>query len=84
MKALDRRAAECADENYVDQLNLAGIPSRWHHAGSGSPGTALRKAYDAKVAADRAMSDAFEADRKATQHDIQDRLRDEISNTGDC
>ena len=56
-------AAQRADNGWTRQLFLAGFKSRWAPGSHGEPGTALRTAYDAKLAADRALNDVFEIAR---------------------
>jgi hypothetical protein len=56
-------AAQKADLAWTKQLFLSGFKSRWAPGSHGEPGTPLRAAYDAKLAADRANHAAWEADR---------------------
>lgn len=57
------RAAKAADDAYSQGLLDWGV-ERYTLAGSGMIGSALRILYDAKLAADRELSDAFARDRE--------------------
>lgn len=58
-------AAQLADDAWTKQLFHAGFKSRWAPGSHGEVGTPLRATYDAKLAADRVLHDAFEHDRAA-------------------
>jgi hypothetical protein len=58
------RVAQAADDAYEAAVQAAGFKSRWDVPRNAKP-DAVRQAYDAKVAADASMHDAWEEMRLA-------------------
>jgi hypothetical protein len=63
------RAAKKSDEAWNEELHFLNI-SRYSPISNGALGSTLRALYDAKVAADRVLSDAFERDRMADRDTV--------------
>lgn len=59
------RAAQAADNAYEAAVQAAGYRSRWHVGPKWEAPETVRQAYDAKVAADASMHDAWEEMRLA-------------------